>query len=43
MRKFYIILIKASKIVVMYVIEKIQVYLEIIFLISTKIKIVKVK
>ena len=43
MRKFYIILIKASKIVVMYVIEKIQVYLEKIFLISTKIKIVKVK
>ena len=27
MRKFYIILIKASKIVNMYVIEKIQVYL----------------
>ena len=43
MRKFYIILIKASKIVNMYVIEKIQVYSEIIFLISTKIKIVKVK
>ena len=43
MRKFYIILIKASKIVVMYVIEKIQVYLRYNMFNFSKVKTIKVK